>query len=280
MSYQLAFAINGKKGNKILQKSIQITVNKAGGGGGGEAPFWTSDQALSTNKTYDGNTFLPGNVILCTRAGSGDKKFKVENGVISWTGQRTRIYNIVSNLSTMPENAFKNIGFEFEALRTESSGDRNMSVKFGNHGTDLWADANRWTFGGYGFAVERTRIGSKVEFYHNDHGCSEEKDLSEPIPLNQFLGYKFAWQNDEAKKEKVLTGWIRYPSDTTFKQVVQRRMTKSCWDPPSVPSGKNDTNEIKAGPYLGPCHHVWIRNNEVGRLDVKNMKAYSIPAFT
>lgn len=282
MSYQLGFLIKANKGNRVAQKQISIQVTKQGGGGGGEpgTPFWTSDAALAINKTYGSNTYLPDNVILCTGAGSGDKKFKVENGIISWTGARTRIYNVIANSPNIPPLAKRNLAFEFEALRTDSSGDRNMSVKFGNHGTDAWEEADNWTFGGFGYDVERTAIGSKVEFYHNDHGCSVTEELPEPVPLNEFLGFRGEWQNDAARKEKVLTVKMKWPGDTNYKQVLQRRYTSGCWDPPSVPSGKNDTNEIKAGPYLGDCHHCWIRNNEVGRLDVKNMRAIEIAAIS
>jgi hypothetical protein len=236
-------------------------------GPGTGSDLWTSDVILSKDGSLEkekGNG--TDKVLYPSHAGEGSKTFKVENGFLTWDGNRTRVYFDFYRIKPL-------VNSEFEFYAEKTDGVDNISTKIGNHSLE----DEDYTFGGYGCSFHQKEVESKVEYFHNDQGDGEHAD-GESMPPDKLIGYKIQKQNVAGSDEITMNCYVDYKGDGNWTLVMKdRRWKKSDWKPGSVPSAK-DADEIEDGPYKGILHRWWIRINgdPKGKIKVKNIKIREI----
>ncbi|MGE0174773.1 MAG: hypothetical protein AB7T49_18415 [Oligoflexales bacterium] len=224
--------------------------------------IWNSDAVLAADGPL---TKEQGNgadkVLYPSHAGEGSKTFKVENGFLTWDGNRTRTYLDFYQIKPL-------VNSELEFYAEKNAGVDNISTKVGNHSMD-----GDYTFGGYGCSFHANEVGSKVEYFHNDQGDSVDVQAQTMAP-GKLIGYKVQKQNVAGTGEVSMNCWVDYNGDGNWTLVLKDRRWKAAdWKPGgSVPSAK-DAAEISKGPYTGIVHRWWIRINGAtdGLVKVKNI---------
>ncbi|MGE0172725.1 MAG: hypothetical protein AB7T49_08070 [Oligoflexales bacterium] len=250
--------------NTPLPPPTQADQTKTDAGGG---VIWSSDAMLSKDgplETEKGNG--SDKVLYPSHAGEGAKKFAVENGFLTWDGNRTRVYFDFYQIKPLV-----NSELEFYAEKTEAVD--NVSTKVGNHSMD-----GQYTFGGYGCSFHAEEVESKVEYFHNDQGDGESVK-GEAMPAGKLIGYKVQKQNVAGSDEVVMNCYVDYNGDGNWKLAMKdRRWTKKDWKPGGKVPDAKDASEIENGPYRGNVHRWWIRiNGEAsGKVKVKNIKIREI----
>ena len=251
-----------------------------------EGELWNSDVAFSVDvnelDTETPNPNDPTNVHMPSHAGNdGSNNHQVEGGLKRLSGDRVRDYFNLDEVVGVGN--LVNSEIEFFAIR-ENIG--NISLKFGNHNSDGWTLSDQWIFGGYGVSFHDGEIQSKAEYYHgpgNNNGPEDDFPLQTSIPDGDLIGYKVSKQNDPATGEVVLNAWIDYSGtgNNWTHVMVNRRFTDGDWDvdPSDVPDGAQDSEEVKDGVYLGPCHRWWIRVNDGGFIDYNKVIIREIGDF-
>ncbi|HET8640325.1 MAG TPA: discoidin domain-containing protein, partial [Pseudonocardiaceae bacterium] len=223
--------------------------------------LWNSDQDFGARdiQLEPEEPYGAQGVIYPSHAGDGGAdNHRIQGGVYTLDGDRVRTYYDTYRVKTVTEARLV-----FRA-RKDSATD-NISVKFGNHSLD------GWVFGGYGISFHDGEVQSKVEYYHNDHGTEESDSLTRSLGDGVWYWFRIDLRSTGAG-EKVLDAYVDYDgTDDTTQQwtpvMTGRTWTDGDWDPPSVPSGGQDSDEVADGVYLGPLNRVWIRGNGGGEVD-------------
>jgi len=225
------------------------------------ALLWNSDQDFGARDSQleSEQPYGAQGVIYPSHAGdAGPDNHTIQGGVYTLDGDRVRTYYDTYRVKVVTESRLV-----FRA-RKDSAVD-NISVKFGNHSLD------GWVFGGYGVSFHDGEVQSKVEYYHNDHGTEESDSLDRSLADSVWYWYRIDIRSTSAG-EKVLDAYVDYDgTDDTTQQwtpvMTGRTWTDADWNPPNVPSGGEDSDEVADGVYLGPLNRVWIRDNGGGQLD-------------
>ena len=230
------------------------TISQAACGADG-AFLWNSDEDFQARDLQLESEEPYGRlgVIYPSHAGDdGPDNHTIQGGVYTLDGDRVRTYFDTYRVKTVTQARLV-----FRA-RKDSSVD-NISVKFGNHSLD------GWVFGGYGISFHDGEVQSKVEYYHNDHGSEESEQLDRPLQDGVWYWYRIDIRTTAAG-EKALDAYIDYDGtdDTSWQWtpvMTDRTWTAGDWDPPDVPSGGEDSDEVEGGVYLGPLNRAWVRDN-------------------
>ena len=269
-TYSLGFRSEGRKGNTIIQKSMQISVTKTGTEPPGQYPiefdkFYTSEQVLAQNdKNLQSSQYEIDEVCLPSGA-SGAKNHKLQNHriVIDSGGGNGRIYWDFHRVNNKAIEQVPNFGFKHAFGGSFILGGDNLSVKIGNHGSDGREYDGKYVFGGFGFSLHASECQSKVEYWHNNQGSEVAESYPNGRTLQKGKEYKFFCSliGDPQSNEATLNVWVDFNDGAGYLNVMNnRKWGKSGWSPGSVPNG-SDTQWIKDGPGHIKSHTVWTRAN-------------------
>src|SRR5215207_116762 len=200
--------------------------------------LWNSDQDFGARDIQLESEVPYGaqRVIYPSHAGDGGAdNHTIQGGVYTLDGDRVRTYYDTYRVKTVTEARLV-----FRARK--DSGVDNISVKFGNHSLD------GWVFGGYGVSFHDGEVQSKVEYYHNEQGNEEAASLDRSLGDGVWYWYRIDIRSTSAG-EKVLDAYVDYDgTDDTTQQwtpvMTGRTWTDGDWDPPDVPSGGEDSDEV------------------------------------
>ncbi|MGE0173355.1 MAG: hypothetical protein AB7T49_11230 [Oligoflexales bacterium] len=223
--------------------------------------IWNSDTLFAQGGALQEETaFGPDKVLYPSHAGE-NRSFKFENGYLTWTGNRTRIY-----LDHYQKKTLVNSELEFYAEKNADVID--ISTKIGNHSRE------GYEFGGYGCEFHDVTVESKVEYFHNDQG-KEVKATIDPMLPGKWIGYKVTKQNVAGAAEVVMNCYVDYTGNGDWQLVLKdRRWSQVGWKPGETVPEASDSEEITRGPYLSAVGRWWIRidGGTHGGIKVRNIR--------
>lgn len=245
--------------------------------------LYSSDEALSHDGDFPTKKRSPFDPILLFSNASGCKFHTIKN---KWLIVRSADGNgrVYWEYYELDEWKAPNSKLGFVTILTASlrfnklGGDKDHSVKDGNHGTTGYDFDGETEFGGFGFSITEIEITSKVEGRHGVYnGDSVKAEHPSGIKLKVGEIYKFfaVWAADQQKNECVLNVWMDY-GDGQWTHTMKDRTWKagsSDWNNVinSMSESAKDFAEVKKGPGFVRRHHVWDRANDFDD-DIQGLK--------